>query len=97
MEVSGQLRADTAVLLLKEPPVPIESEAGWTPEAVWTLWRREKSLPLPETDITKFLITSWHFLSFGSKYTPQHPVLKYPLSVFFPQGERLHFTLAYCF
>jgi hypothetical protein len=29
----------------KEPPVPIGLEAGWTPEPVWTMWRREKSVP----------------------------------------------------
>jgi len=28
------------------PPVPIGQEAGWAPEPVWTLWRREKPLTL---------------------------------------------------
>jgi hypothetical protein len=37
MEVSGQLHAP-AVL----HPVPIGYEAGWPPESVWTLWRKEK-------------------------------------------------------
>jgi hypothetical protein len=27
---------------------------------------------------------SCHFLSLKSKYSPQHPVLKHPQSVFFP-------------
>jgi hypothetical protein len=27
---------------------------------------------------------SWHFLPLGSKYSPQHPVLVHPLSLFFP-------------
>jgi hypothetical protein len=27
----------------KEPPVPIGSEAVWTPEPVWMMWRRENS------------------------------------------------------
>jgi hypothetical protein len=27
------------------PAVPIGWEAGWDPEPVWTLWRKEKSLP----------------------------------------------------
>jgi hypothetical protein len=27
----------------KEPPVPIGEEVGWTPEPIWTLWRRENS------------------------------------------------------
>jgi hypothetical protein len=30
----------------KEPPVPIGYDAGWAPEAVWTLWIRE-NLALP--------------------------------------------------
>jgi hypothetical protein len=29
----------------KEPPVPIGWEVGWTPEPVWTTWRRENSCP----------------------------------------------------
>jgi hypothetical protein len=39
MEVSGQFHARAAL-----PPVPIGQDAGWAPEPVWTLWRREKSL-----------------------------------------------------
>jgi hypothetical protein len=31
MKVSGQL---------KDPPVPIEQEAGLVPELVWMIWRR---------------------------------------------------------
>jgi hypothetical protein len=27
----------------RAPPVPIEEKVGWTPESVWTLWRRENS------------------------------------------------------
>jgi hypothetical protein len=30
-------------LLGNEPPVPIGWEAGWAPEPVYTLWKREKS------------------------------------------------------
>jgi len=29
-------------ILGKEPLVPIEYEAGWAPELVWTWWQREK-------------------------------------------------------
>jgi hypothetical protein len=36
MEVSGQIHAPATF-----PPVPIGGEAGWAPEPVWTLWRRE--------------------------------------------------------
>jgi hypothetical protein len=43
MEVSGQLHAPAALLPGKEPSEPIGQEAGWTQEAFWTLWRREKS------------------------------------------------------
>jgi hypothetical protein len=41
--VSGQLRTLAAVLLGKEPLVPIGNEAGWAPELVWMTWRREDS------------------------------------------------------
>jgi hypothetical protein len=40
MEVSGQLYA-SAALLPTNSPVPIRQEAGWAPELVWALWRRE--------------------------------------------------------
>jgi len=30
--------------LVKEPTVPIDQEAGWAKELVWSLCRREKSL-----------------------------------------------------
>jgi hypothetical protein len=46
MEVSGQLHAPTALIPEKSPEVPIGWEAGWGPEAVWTLQRREKNLSL---------------------------------------------------
>jgi hypothetical protein len=43
MEVSGQLHDLTALAPGKEPSVPIGYEAGWTPEPVWTTWKRENS------------------------------------------------------
>jgi hypothetical protein len=43
MEVSGQLHAPAALTPGQEPPAPNVYEAGWAPEPVWTLWRREKS------------------------------------------------------
>jgi hypothetical protein len=42
MEVSGQFHAPDRLLPGEEPPVPIGWEAGWVPEAIWKLWRREK-------------------------------------------------------
>jgi hypothetical protein len=32
--------------------VPFEYEAEWTPEPVWALWRREKSLASPRNRTT---------------------------------------------
>jgi hypothetical protein len=29
----------------KEPPIPIGWEAGWAPEQVWTIWKRESLGP----------------------------------------------------
>jgi hypothetical protein len=38
MEISGQLHAPAALFPGKEPLVPIEWEAGWAPEPLWTRW-----------------------------------------------------------
>jgi hypothetical protein len=35
---------------------------------------------------------SCHLISFRSKYSPQHPILKHPQSVFLPQYQRPSFT-----
>jgi hypothetical protein len=51
MEVSSKLHASTALPLNKEPSVPIGEEGGWAPEPVWTLWNKEKYLPLPEIEL----------------------------------------------
>jgi len=47
MEVSGQPYAPEALPPRKETPMPLGEEAGWTPETVWTRWRRKKILALP--------------------------------------------------
>jgi hypothetical protein len=41
--VNGQFHAPVHLPLGKELPVPIGKEVGWTPESVWTTWRRENS------------------------------------------------------
>jgi hypothetical protein len=48
--MSGQLHAPVALPPEKEPPVPIGLGAGWTLEPVWTMWRREISIPYRDTD-----------------------------------------------
>jgi hypothetical protein len=50
MEVNGELYAPTPLLLEKEYPGPITSEAGWGPETMWTLWNRKTNLPLRESN-----------------------------------------------
>jgi len=40
MEVSGQLHTPR-----KESPVPIEQEAGWALEPLWTWWQKQKISP----------------------------------------------------
>jgi hypothetical protein len=42
MEIS--LRRPAYWILGKEPPVPTGQDAGWAPELIWMLWRREISL-----------------------------------------------------
>ena len=44
MEANGQLHALAALPAGKECPAPTEYQAGWAPQSVWTLWRRENSL-----------------------------------------------------
>jgi hypothetical protein len=41
--MSGQFYATATLPRGKTPTVPIEKEAGWAPEPVWTTWRRENS------------------------------------------------------
>jgi hypothetical protein len=39
-----QLHTWAALTPGKEAAVPTGEEVGWTPEPVWTLWRKEESL-----------------------------------------------------
>jgi hypothetical protein len=43
MGVSGQRHASAALYPGERTPVPIEQEAGWAPELVWTKRLEEKS------------------------------------------------------
>jgi hypothetical protein len=45
LELNGQIHAPAALTPAKYPPAPIGYEAGWAPEPVWMLWRREKCCP----------------------------------------------------
>jgi hypothetical protein len=44
VEASGQLHALAALPPVKDRPVPTGQEAGWAPNPVWSLWRREQTL-----------------------------------------------------
>jgi hypothetical protein len=50
MEVSSQLHVPADLPPGEEPPVPIGQEAGWDPEPVWTLRRREKVCPYRDSN-----------------------------------------------
>jgi hypothetical protein len=43
MEVSNRSPTSSVALSKLRTTRPIEYEAGWSPEPVWTFWRREKS------------------------------------------------------
>jgi hypothetical protein len=44
MGVSGQLHTLTTLAPGKQPALAIAWKAGWAPETLWTLQRREKSI-----------------------------------------------------
>jgi hypothetical protein len=50
LEMSGQFHAPAALSPEKERPVPIGLEVGWTPEPVWTTWRRENAWPYRDSN-----------------------------------------------
>jgi hypothetical protein len=47
MEVGGQVYAPATLPSKGKTLVPLVQEAVWTPEPVWTLWRRKSLLFLP--------------------------------------------------
>jgi len=55
MELSGQLHAPAALPSGKEPAVPIQYEAWWAPEPVWTRCRKIPSLPPPAGNRTPII------------------------------------------
>jgi len=48
--VCGQSHAPAASPLRNEPLIPTEKEAGWSPQSVWTFWRRDKFVALPAVE-----------------------------------------------
>jgi hypothetical protein len=50
LEASGQLHTSADLPPGKELPLPIDYEAVWAPEPVWTTWREEKSHPHRDTN-----------------------------------------------
>jgi hypothetical protein len=72
---SGQLHAPAALSPGKKPPVPVEEEAGRTPEPVWQLWSREKrvapagSRTLPSSHGVMFLALQCRFLHGDATHT----------------------------
>jgi hypothetical protein len=49
MEVNGLLRAPGAPITGKDTPLFTGQEGVWTPEPIWTRWRKDKSLHLSGT------------------------------------------------
>jgi hypothetical protein len=88
LEVSDQLHARAALPPGKEPPVSIGYEVGWTPEPVWTTWRRENSWPYRNSELRPLgrptRSQSLYRLRYpGSLFWPLR--LKYDLPNSFPQ------------
>jgi hypothetical protein len=50
--VDGQQHVSDTLPLKNDPLLPTEYEAQYTPELVWMLWRREKSLDLARRQTT---------------------------------------------
>jgi len=46
MDTSSQFNTPLTLPLGREFPVPIEQEAWWVAEPVWSWWKKEKFLPV---------------------------------------------------
>jgi hypothetical protein len=68
--------------------MPFPSHPPWFDNSNYT-WRRVQAMKLL---LMQFSPTSCHFISLLSKYSPQHPVLKHPQSMFLPLCHRQSFT-----
>jgi hypothetical protein len=68
LQVSLQLHAPSSLPPGKRPPVPIVQEVGWTPEPVWTTWRRENFWPYRDSNSDPSVVWSFfkHFLNLHS-------------------------------
>jgi hypothetical protein len=64
MEVSSQFHTPVTLFTEKNP---IGQEAGWNPEPVWTLWRREISLA-PAENQTPIRRSSVYNMEAGGSY-----------------------------
>jgi hypothetical protein len=62
------------ILSQSNPIQTISSHSNYT-------WRRVQAMKLL---ILQFSPISYHFISLGIKYSPQHPLLKHPQSMFIP-------------
>jgi hypothetical protein len=72
MEVNGKLHAPTASSPGKPLPVPKRYEAGWAPEHVSTLWRRENLTPvrIPTPDVQPVARRYYFFNSNSGGWSP---------------------------
>jgi hypothetical protein len=66
----------------------VPSHPPWLDQYYYT-WRLVQVMKLL---IVQFSPTSCHFISLCSKYSPHHPFLKHPQSMFFPYNRRPGFT-----
>jgi hypothetical protein len=84
--------------LWERTPVPIESEAGWAPELVWTFWRRKKSfactvIQTPGHPAHRVVtILPWHPQSSNATRNSEFTPLNYGVACFNYNLLKLWFT-----